>query len=106
AMLDPDTDILSLDYRALTPRQKDAFRKLLIRRAEAARGELVRNAFRSLWSGLHRLAVGAWAAYQTRRQQRLAAAELSGLDDRTLRDLGISRSEIVSLVRDGGSDTT
>jgi uncharacterized protein YjiS (DUF1127 family) len=105
-MFDHDIDSLALDYRRLTPRQKDTYRRLVIRRAEAARGEVVRNALRTLWTGLRSLAVGSWTAYQARRRQRLAAAELSGLDDRTLRDLGISRSEIVSLVRDGSRDPT
>ena len=94
-----DIDILAFDYRSLTSLEKDAFRKLVVRRAEAARGELIRNAFRALWSGLRTLVASGWTAYQTRRQQRIAAAELNGLDDLTLRDLGISRSEIGAIVR-------
>ena len=112
-MPDHDIDILTVDYRALTPRRKEAFRWLMIRRAEAARRELVRSALRAVWSGLRCLGtacadIGArtWAAYQTWRQQRIAAAELRGLDDRMLLDLGISRSEIVSLVSNDGRDTS
>jgi uncharacterized protein YjiS (DUF1127 family) len=96
-----DIDLLILDYRSLTPHQKEAFRKLVIRRAEVARGEVVRNAFRSLWSGFRGLAAGVWSAYLARRRMRIAAAELNSLDDRTLRDLGISRSEIGAIVRNG-----
>ena len=105
-MPDHDIDMLILDYRTLTPRQQDTVRKLVIRRAEAARGETVRNAFRALWSGLRGLAAGPWRACQTWRRQRIAEAELRSLDDRTLRDLGISRSEIVWLVRGDGHDAT
>lgn len=37
----------------------------------------------------------------TWRKRQLAAAELRALDDRMLDDLGVSRSEIDSVVRDG-----
>jgi hypothetical protein len=47
-----------------------------------------------------------WTAYRTWQLRRTAEAELRGLDDRLLRDLGISRSEISSLVWSDGHDTT
>jgi uncharacterized protein YjiS (DUF1127 family) len=47
-----------------------------------------------------------WIAYRTWRVRYIAEAELRGLDDRSLQDLGISRSEISSLVRSDGHDTT
>ena len=37
----------------------------------------------------------------TWRQRRIAAAELRSLDDRMLADLGVTRSEIDRVVRDG-----
>lgn len=43
----------------------------------------------------------ALAAYATWRRQRKAVAELRRLDDRTLRDLGLHRSEIRMAVRYG-----
>jgi uncharacterized protein YjiS (DUF1127 family) len=46
---------------------------------------------------LHNLAV-TWAEWRRRRQ---AFAELSALDDRSLADIGISRSEIPYVLSDG-----
>jgi uncharacterized protein YjiS (DUF1127 family) len=40
----------------------------------------------------------AWSAYWQRRAQAATMAVLSSLDDRTLKDLGLHRSEIGSLV--------
>jgi uncharacterized protein YjiS (DUF1127 family) len=39
-----------------------------------------------------------WAAVRQRRRDRLTRRILESLDDRTLRDIGIDRSEISSLV--------
>ncbi len=41
----------------------------------------------------------AWAAQQRRRRERRAAAELHCLSDYSLRDLGVSRSQIDERVR-------
>jgi uncharacterized protein YjiS (DUF1127 family) len=112
-MPDQDFDILSVDFRTLTPHQKETYRYLAIRRAEAARRQVLRDALSQLSSGLRAVAAtcagmarDGWTAYRTWRLRRIAEAELRGFDDRMLRDLGISRSEISSLVRSDGRDTT
>ncbi|MEC9368180.1 MAG: DUF1127 domain-containing protein [Pseudomonadota bacterium] len=43
-----------------------------------------------------------WSAYRARQERRASEALLRSLDDRTLKDIGIDRSEIGSLF---GSDT-
>jgi uncharacterized protein YjiS (DUF1127 family) len=39
-----------------------------------------------------------WQASQDRRRRQITAAELYSLDDRTLKDIGVDRSEIASLI--------
>lgn len=51
----------------------------------------------SAWALLER----AWRHLQHRRRRRATEKLLLGLSDRTLKDIGIHRSEIHSLVRDG-----
>lgn len=46
------------------------------------------------------------AAYRGWRERRAAAAGLGALDDHLLRDIGIDRSEIMSLSHCGATDTT
>lgn len=40
----------------------------------------------------------AWQAYWLRKAQRTTVVMLQGLDDQTLRDIGLGRSEIESVV--------
>lgn len=44
---------------------------------------------------------GAARRYVIRRAEQAAVRELSALPDRLLHDIGISRSEIITAVRDG-----
>jgi len=45
-----------------------------------------------------------WAAYWTRNAQRATVRILQDLDDATLRDIGLSRSEIDSVVYSNARD--
>ena len=74
-------------------------------RAEAFRAALGKAA-RPILRPILRLARAGWSAaraaarrYRDRRKRRLAIAELQDLDDRTLKDIGLSRGDIARLVR-------
>jgi uncharacterized protein YjiS (DUF1127 family) len=53
--------------------------------------------------GVSSLVRKAWRAYSERRASRTTIAVLHTLDDPTLRDIGISGSEIESLVQRGSN---
>jgi uncharacterized protein YjiS (DUF1127 family) len=63
-------------------------------------------ALRRQWAGaspIERLAPGLtrlWRQYSLRQARQATMAILHSLDDRTLKDIGIRRSEIESVVRD------
>jgi uncharacterized protein YjiS (DUF1127 family) len=94
AMLHSESD----DDRRLPPERWDLLKGEVLVRAREARGRMLRG-----FGGVlvrQAVAVGGhvWEAYRAWRQRRTAAFELAGLDDRSLRDLGINRSEITSVV--------
>jgi uncharacterized protein YjiS (DUF1127 family) len=103
-----EIDLGVLSYRALTPADREAFRREVIRRAHAERDAVIYAAFGGLWSRLlgHASLVQAgaaglrrmWAAYRKGRERRIAIGELLALDDHMLKDMGISRSEIIAVV--------
>jgi uncharacterized protein YjiS (DUF1127 family) len=73
---------------------------------EATRNEASVGRFRHGWQQMERafqgtlaLALRAGRSLPRARAQRAAIAELRGLDDRRLKDIGISRSQITGIVR-------
>ena len=111
-----------LDFNSLTSEQWERTRHQIIRRAEAARAQALRDLFAAVLHGLRSAGRGAaaltrivggaviatagkwWRAYALRRERRAAVRELHALDDRTLKDLGVNRSEIEWVV--WGQDAT
>ena len=65
--------------------------------AAAAQGHLLLGLAHHLAAGAQRL----WTAYWDRKARRATLLMLEGLDDRMLRDIGLSRSEIRSAVFGG-----
>jgi uncharacterized protein YjiS (DUF1127 family) len=96
-------------YNGLTPDEWMKARQRIIRRAEAARARALRDlagaVLRLVQTPATAVAAAAgkwWRAYIRRRERNAAVRELHALDDRTLKDIGINRSEIEWVV--GGQD--
>jgi uncharacterized protein YjiS (DUF1127 family) len=112
-----EPDLTGVDYR--TPEQWEQLRRDILLRAEIARAQALRHLFRGLLALLRiawrtgqtaiRVLVehvtaplgNWWRAYTTHRERKAAMRELHSLDDRSLKDMGINRSEIESVVYGG-----
>src|ERR1041385_7690094 len=80
--------------RLLPPERWELTRQEVVARAREARAQQVRNSMR--WVAAQAgAAVRAWLeGYKAWRRRKIAAFELASLDDRSLRDIGVGRSEI------------
>jgi uncharacterized protein YjiS (DUF1127 family) len=79
-----DFDLLMENYPRLDPAGKLFAREIVLQRARRTRSEFLRDLFRSLLSYYWR---------------RAAIAQLQGLDDQALKDIGLHRSGIEAAVR-------
>jgi uncharacterized protein YjiS (DUF1127 family) len=96
---DPST----LDFRALTPEQWSELKDRLIEQARRQRNAELRAAIGKVLAGPERLLRVAVRTFLIARRRKAAVAALSALDDRSLRDIGLRRGEIVSAVYRNGN---
>ena len=97
-----------IDCQALPAERQHGPERLMIRETHAAQAMLSRamvdRLARSLRRGAIRIVtdlVVRWRAHVERRQRLSAMAQLQGLDDFELKDIGLNRSEIPWVVRYG-----
>jgi uncharacterized protein YjiS (DUF1127 family) len=111
-----EPDLTEINYHTLTLEQWEQLHRDILLRAQTARGQALRHLFvgvltvlqaigqagatamRGLAEQVTRLLGNCWHAYATWHERQVAVRELHSLDDRSLRDIGISRSEIESVV--------
>jgi uncharacterized protein YjiS (DUF1127 family) len=110
-----------LDDPALTPEAWRQIKGSALARARDERARAIRAAvlgtpvlLRAAAAGLRRMtaslgrragmtAQDRWNRYQAWRARRQAVRELSGLDDRSLKDMGLHRSEIERVIQGEGA---
>jgi uncharacterized protein YjiS (DUF1127 family) len=73
----------------------------ITQRANALRAEMAASAMRTAVAALKRAAVALWRRYEAWRREQAAVGELMALDERMLKDIGLSRTEIRTAVAHG-----
>jgi uncharacterized protein YjiS (DUF1127 family) len=100
-----DFYFLRFEHRPLTPEEWDHLKRSAVCSAREHRVQLLRSLFVAILAPVRSAAVRTvaaagrhWRAYATWRARRRAIKELGALDDRVLKDIGVHRSEIESVV--------
>jgi uncharacterized protein YjiS (DUF1127 family) len=102
---DTKFDLSAIDVQALSPEQWSVLKSRLVEQARQQRNAEIRAGIARVFAGPEKL-LGAisrpfrrsWRALEVARRRRAAVTALSALDDRSLRDIGLRRGEILSAV--------
>lgn len=102
-------DLSKVDLRMLSSEERIALKALIARRALRERDQAMRTAIVGttglLWRAFrhllrwHTLRM-AWISHARKRRERIAAAQLRSFSDEDLADMGLTRGEIESSVRE------
>ena len=90
------------DYRALSLDQRNAFKVRARHRAHVEREECLKAALRALGLRLRKLQAlpgRAWHGHRARRCRQAEIGELYRLDERALRDIGVTSLDVHALAR-------
>jgi uncharacterized protein YjiS (DUF1127 family) len=105
---DADFDLATIDIRSLSTEEWIALKRQIIRRAHSERdkaiGMAIGGALAWVWRSCRRLPKwsalrAAWISHVRKRREQVAAAQLRGLNDQWLADMGLTRGDIESRVR-------
>lgn len=104
-----EIDFQAIDYLRLDPAQRNAVMRYALERARVERSLAVRAMAAGLVGLVRRGAAAAVQWYRSldlRRRQHRTITELGELDDQVLKDIGVRRCEIASIVALGNNDDT
>jgi uncharacterized protein YjiS (DUF1127 family) len=116
-LIDEETDLSALNFQELSPKDWDQLRRCAIARAHRTRSQVIKAlagqlfmAMRGSLATVAKAGVAPLARWYdgmlARHADRSAIARLQSLDDGALRDIGIRRTEIESIVHARGNDDT
>jgi uncharacterized protein YjiS (DUF1127 family) len=88
----------ALDWRRLTSEQRAHIARWIVVQAHAARSRALSDALARPFRRAAAAMAAAWRAIATLVERQRAIRELSALDDRSLRDIGLNRSQIETAV--------
>lgn len=105
---DAGFDLATIDIRSLSHDEWIALKRQIIHRAHSERDKAISMAIGGalawVWRSCRRLLKwsalrAAWISHVKKRREQVAAAQLRGLNDQWLADMGLTRGDIESRVR-------